>query len=89
MRKFRICSSSSDNWQCQFDEISCDPSGRGPCISTLLKCDGLEHCANGADESNCPNDCENNEFLCTVQRKCIPETFKCDGKIDCLGGVNC
>lgn len=77
--------SISENWQCRFDEISCSASGNGPCVSALLQCDGLDHCVNGADETNCPDNCENNEFHCSIQRKCISATWRCDGKVDCLG----
>lgn len=33
---------------------------------------------------NCPDNCENNEFFCSAQQRCIPEVWKCDGKVDCL-----
>lgn len=74
----------AENWKCNFDEISC--SHNGPCLPLLWQCDGLEHCPNGADETNCPSDaCKNNEFFCSIQQRCIPEVWKCDGEIDCTG----
>lgn len=54
-------------------------------MPALWQCDGLEHCSNGADETNCPDACRNNEFFCSIQRRCIPEVWKCDGEIDCTG----
>lgn len=76
----------TEDWQCRFDEISCSADGRGPCLPSLWQCDGLDHCINGADETNCPENCKNNQFFCSLQRKCIPETWKCDGHVDCAEG---
>lgn len=55
-------------------------------MPALWKCDGLEQCANGFDESNCPDTCTNDEYFCVGQRKCIPEAWRCDGTADCSGG---
>lgn len=49
-----------------------------------MQCDGLEQCPNGLDERNCPESCGNEEYFCSTERRCIPETWKCDGKSDCL-----
>lgn len=73
------------SWQCKFDEIACGPMG--PCLPSIQQCDGIQNCANQADEANCPEKtCGSSQFYCSWQRKCIPETWVCDGKIDCLGG---
>lgn len=75
----------TDDWQCRFDEMSCSPEKGGPCLPSLWQCDGIEQCANGTDETNCPDDCKNSEFFCSIQRRCIPESWKCDGSVDCMG----
>lgn len=77
-------SSLCSRWECKFDEISCGDNG--PCLPAILKCDGVQHCANAADESNCAETCSDDQFHCTWQHKCIPEAWQCDGKADCAGG---
>lgn len=71
------------DWKCKFDEITCGENG--PCLPAIFQCDGIQHCASQADETNCADTCKNNEFYCSWQRKCIPETWLCDGKVDCSG----
>lgn len=71
------------------------------CINQTKRCDGNYDCPSFEDESNCrftpiQRSCRDNEFQCTASRPggvliggrttCIPNSWKCDGHIDCENG---
>ncbi|KAF5307276.1 hypothetical protein FQR65_LT06992 [Abscondita terminalis] len=67
--------------------VRCD---LGDCISLSKVCDGVIHCRNGADELNCPNNCDSkincsclkSEMKC-ANGKCVPKFKFCDKFNDC------
>ncbi|CAD6184265.1 unnamed protein product [Caenorhabditis auriculariae] len=69
---------------CSDKQIEC--GGSDPkCISKLYLCDGLAHCANHADEENCPpRICLPGQFQCHDNKKCVPPGGLCDGVSDCF-----
>ncbi|KAJ8039372.1 Cubilin [Holothuria leucospilota] len=55
----------------------------GPCIPSILICDGFPHCPGGEDEDDCSIDtCEPSDFVCN-DGTCIPGSYLCDGIQDC------
>jgi hypothetical protein len=54
----------------------------------LWECDGLQQCPGPEpkDESKCADTCKNDEFYCSFQKMCIPETWRCDSVDDCTSG---
>ncbi|XP_070074540.1 basement membrane-specific heparan sulfate proteoglycan core protein isoform X24 [Drosophila takahashii] len=80
--------------QCQENQYQC---GDGSCISGYKRCNGINDCADDADEYNCIytynedyvdpddnplNECDILEFECDYSL-CLPLEKKCDGYADC------
>jgi hypothetical protein len=84
------CSDGSDevcnDWQCKFDEFSCNLNSTGQCLPSTLRCDGKRHCSNGADENECEDACKADEFYCPVSKQCISSKWMCDEERDCVMG---
>ncbi|WAQ96136.1 MALR1-like protein [Mya arenaria] len=55
------------------------------CLNKHEVCDGMMDCSNGADERNCPAECQCGErqYLCMGKEKCINIKQICDGDEDC------
>ncbi|XP_002138212.3 prolow-density lipoprotein receptor-related protein 1 isoform X1 [Drosophila pseudoobscura] len=79
--------------ECAAFEFACqDPF---ECIPDFLRCDGIPHCYDKTDETNCTvitatkfdmNEtviCEHPDRLCGFTRQCISVDQLCDGKNDC------
>ncbi|XP_034653858.1 prolow-density lipoprotein receptor-related protein 1 isoform X1 [Drosophila subobscura] len=79
--------------ECAAFEFACqDPF---ECIPDFLRCDGIPHCYDKTDESNCTtihatkfdmNEtviCEHPDRVCGFSRQCISVAQLCDGKNDC------
>ncbi|XP_065056294.1 sortilin-related receptor-like [Rhopilema esculentum] len=72
---------------CRADQFKCRSVAK--CILSMQKCDGKNDCGDNSDEMNClttkrpwiiSTRCE---FRCS-DGSCIPRSFVCDGKRDCL-----
>ncbi|MFH4979099.1 hypothetical protein AB6A40_005808 [Gnathostoma spinigerum] len=72
--------------QCRTDEILC--GGSDPrCISIRYLCDGIVHCADQSDETDCQRRvCMPGQFQCHSDKRCIPEKAICDGVAQCADG---
>merc|ERR1719481_119963 len=58
----------------------------GKCLARYQVCDTLMDCEDGTDEDSCGVlECIENEFKC-LKGRCIPDSWKCDGKPDCGSG---
>ncbi|XP_077983305.1 low-density lipoprotein receptor-related protein 12-like [Glandiceps talaboti] len=84
---------------CHKDDFYC--VGVFRCIPGFLRCDGVNHCGNYVDETNCPDEfkvpskndiCNPDEFYCGSYagpgRTCISKQFVCDGKKLCSNGAD-
>eukprot|EP00116_Pleurobrachia_bachei_P007744 sb/3468006/ len=69
--------------RCNRNEYSCK---EGKCISKRFLCDGWQDCQDGADERECVNPCQTNEFRCPNTDICLHESVKCNGDFDCPDG---
>jgi len=71
---------------CSNNEIIC--GGSDPkCISKRYLCDGTNHCADNADEVNCPpRICLPGQFQCHDNKKCLAALALCDGTPNCEDG---
>lgn len=51
-------------------------------------CDGVMDCRNGIDEECARQNplitCSTNEYHCRITHRCIPNSWKCNGRNDCL-----
>ena len=69
--------------------ISDKPSQSGECSRKLERyqlCDNIEDCDNKEDEHDCEyGHCHDSEFSC-LSGRCIPSSWKCDGRPDCDSG---
>ena len=67
---------------CPAGQFACD----GLCADAALRCDGVQHCIDNADEESCPSQpCMPGEFLCDDGR-CRNVTLRCDGTPHCPDG---
>uniref|UniRef100_A0AC34R5K0 Vitellogenin receptor n=1 Tax=Panagrolaimus sp. JU765 TaxID=591449 RepID=A0AC34R5K0_9BILA len=68
---------------CTNQEIIC--GGSDPkCISKKYLCDGVNQCADQADESHCPpRICLPGQFQCHDNKKCLQALSLCDGTPNC------
>ncbi|KAH8254893.1 hypothetical protein KR038_007739 [Drosophila bunnanda] len=69
----------------------------GACLAAELMCNGIDNCPGGEDERDCPGlsgfrfgdfvqkrrNCTEQEYMCQVDRSCIPIDFMCNGRADC------
>ncbi|CAB3370017.1 Hypothetical predicted protein [Cloeon dipterum] len=75
------CDDQSDEFNCPScrpDEFSCQGAF---CISKLKRCDGVPHCPNALDETDC---CPDGGFRCDTA--CIDHQHMCDGVANCADG---
>ncbi|KAK7080826.1 hypothetical protein SK128_017447 [Halocaridina rubra] len=81
---------------CPANKFDC---GEGHCIRKCFVCDGERDCEDGRDEDGCtmtpilttpPSDaarrCQENEFLCKSEGRCLYIKYQCDGSVDCADG---
>jgi hypothetical protein len=52
----------------------------------LWQCDGRPDCENHVDEYSCSESCGNDEYLCPIEKWCIPQTWHCNGVSECVNG---
>ncbi|XP_068239309.1 uro-adherence factor A-like [Palaemon carinicauda] len=82
-----LVSSSAPAVLCDHENFLCYDGEK--CVARSAVCDGLQHCTDGSDESNCT---DTGCFSCATTTLCIPNSWLCDGTDDCLDNsdeVNC
>ncbi|KAF3835250.1 hypothetical protein F7725_027808 [Dissostichus mawsoni] len=73
-----------DNFvSCKKDEFACRSR---LCISSHLRCNGVEDCGDGSDEASCLNCSIPGSFSCGPSDTCLPRNKLCDGRTDCKDG---
>ena len=73
---------------CDLGEFQCE---EGTCIEEARRCDGYSDCPDRSDEYDCPptppdplpEDCNNDEFQCSLTLDCISSDLRCNGYPDC------
>ncbi|KAG1666095.1 MAM and LDL-receptor class A domain-containing protein 1 [Nymphon striatum] len=72
---------------CKKGEVNCG-NGTDECVSSLVLCDGIKDCANGADEDHgCPKStCKQGYYFCRGRKHCLPASDMCNGHVDCTDG---
>ncbi|XP_035236655.1 basement membrane-specific heparan sulfate proteoglycan core protein-like isoform X3 [Anguilla anguilla] len=87
----RDCTDGSDEIKCGTPS-PCEPNEfkcqNGRCALKLWRCDGDNDCGDNSDESYCPtkgpgDTCAPEQFMCVVDRTCIPASYQCDEESDC------
>ncbi|XP_070574419.1 low-density lipoprotein receptor-related protein 12-like isoform X2 [Ptychodera flava] len=84
---------------CLVDDFYCE--GLSRCIPGFLRCDGINHCGNHADERNCDPDfeipaiediCNPDEIYCGSYAQpyttCVIKHRICDGRKNCVNGLD-
>jgi len=61
--------------QCKQEDFSCN---NGNCISSSLRCDGVDDCDDGSDERHCLklNNCTANEYRCFNSNICLEKKLR-------------
>ncbi|XP_061114862.1 basement membrane-specific heparan sulfate proteoglycan core protein-like isoform X3 [Conger conger] len=87
----RDCTDGSDELKCGTPS-PCEPNEfkcqNGRCALKLWRCDGDNDCGDNSDESYCPtkgpgDTCAPEQFMCVMDRTCIPASYQCDEESDC------
>ncbi|KAJ8390133.1 hypothetical protein AAFF_G00110070 [Aldrovandia affinis] len=87
----RDCTDGSDEIKCGTPS-PCEPNEfkcqNGRCALKLWRCDGDNDCGDNSDESYCPtkgpgDTCAPEQFMCVMDRTCIPASYQCDEESDC------
>ncbi|KAJ8369772.1 hypothetical protein SKAU_G00098000 [Synaphobranchus kaupii] len=87
----RDCTDGSDENKCGTPS-PCEPNEfkcqNGRCALKLWRCDGDNDCGDNSDESYCPtkgpeDTCAPEQFMCGMDRTCIPASYQCDEESDC------
>lgn len=78
----RDCSDGSDELEecvniCDDGKLKCN---NGRCISSSLKCNGIDDCGDETDERHCLNEksvnCTEDKYLCFNTDICLPKTVR-------------
>lgn len=76
------CDSLLLQTECSKDEFECSSGG---CIHRNKVCDRTNDCDDSSDELYCKYTCNDDEFQCKEDKKCIPLSMKCNGQAECSG----
>ena len=86
---FFVAIANQKQMMCDYNPLNPSAQAHVKCLGLDVICDGVANCLDNSDEglAACLRKrqytCEEGQFACPTERRCINETSICDGKVDC------